>query len=70
MITATSAMYTKTGIPPQVVSYKEMYTTGVMEDNLALERLRKLVFEVKKSPKYGADILRGFEKRNLGIQRN
>lgn len=30
-----------------------------------LERVRKLVFEIKKSPKYGADIMRGFVKRDL-----
>lgn len=63
-VTPTSGMYTQTQVPPQVVSYKEMCTTGEMDDNLALERMRKLVFEVKKSPKYGADIMRGFEKRN------
>jgi len=57
-------------IPPKVVSYKEMSSTHSMEDNAALERIRKLVFEVKKNPKYGADIMRGFEKRCAGLARN
>ena len=56
-------------IPPEVVSYKEMCTTGVIEDNLCLERMRKFVFEVKKSPKNGAEIMRGFQRRNNGIRR-
>ena len=68
--TAISALYTSVHVVPQVVSYKEMCTTGTLEDNLSLERMRKFVFEVKKSPKNGAEIMRGFERRNNGVSRN
>jgi len=44
--------------------------TNKVEDHAALERVRKLVFEVKKSPKYGADIMRGFVTRNASNYRN
>ena len=70
LTTATSAIYTGVHVIPEVVSYKEMCTTGKLEDNQSLERMRKFVFEVKKSPKNGAEIMRGFEKRNNGLQRN
>jgi hypothetical protein len=49
---------------PQVFSYKELNETHTAEDVARLERVRKLVFEIKKSPKYGADIMRGFVSRN------
>ena len=41
-------MYTQVHIVPEVVSYKEMCTTGTLEDNTKLERMRKFVFDVKK----------------------
>ena len=49
---------------PQVFSYKELNETHTAEDVARLERVRKLVFEIKKSPKYGADIMRGLVSRN------
>ena len=55
---------------PQVVYYKEMGSTYTQEDMAKLERVRKLIFEIKKSPQYGADIMRGFVTRNSGIKRN
>ena len=55
---------------PQVVSYKELSETHTTEDTARLERVRKLIFEIKKSPKYGADIMRGFISRNSKIGRN
>ena len=32
----------------------------------ALERVKNLIFDIKKSPKYGADIMHGFVARNGG----
>ena len=49
---------------PQVFSYKELNETHTAEDVARLERVRKLIFEIKKSPKYVADIMRGFVARN------
>jgi len=55
---------------PTVYSYKELSETHSAEDTARLERVRKLIFEIKKSPKYGADILRGFVARNSRVARN
>ena len=55
---------------PKVYSYKELNETHSAEDIARLERVRKLIFEIKKSPKYGADIMRGFVARNSKITRN
>lgn len=50
---------------PNVVSYKELSGTHTQEDTARLERVRKLIFEIKKSPKYGGDIMRGFVSRKM-----
>ena len=44
-----------------------MGSTYTAEDMAKLERVRKLIFEIKKSPSYGADIMRGFVTRNARI---
>ena len=54
---------------PHVASYKELSDTHTVEDMARLERVRKLIFEIKKNPKYGADIMRGFMSRNAKIPR-
>ena len=54
---------------PHVASYKELSDLHTVEDMARLERVRKLIFEIKKNPKYGADIMRGFVSRNSKIPR-
>ena len=54
---------------PRVYSYKELNETHTAADVVQLERVRKLIFEIKKSPKYGGDIMRGFVARNSKITR-
>lgn len=52
---------------PKVYSYKELSATHTQEDAVRLERVRKLIFEIKKSPKYGGDIMRGFVTRKMEL---
>ena len=52
---------------PKVFSYKELSSTHAPEDAARLERVRKLIFEIKKSPKYGGDIMRGFVTRKMEL---
>ena len=55
---------------PQVVSYKELIERGAEEEMKDLEKVRKIVFEIKKNAKLGGEIMRGFVHRNANIGRN
>lgn len=55
---------------PRVYSYRELSETHTDEDSARLERVRKLIFEIKKSPKYGGDIMRGFQSRYENMRRS
>ena len=56
-------------LTPRVYSYRELSTTQADDDMARLERVRKLIFEIKKSPKDGGDIMRGFQNRYENMKR-
>lgn len=50
-----------------MASYHELSNSHTKEDLARIERVRKLVFEIKKSPTYGGDIMRGFVTRKMEL---
>ena len=52
---------------PHFYSYKELNETHTAADVAQLDRVRKLIFEIKKSSKYGGGIMRGFVVCNSKI---